>query len=34
VGVGAGLYLVLCYLFGVEEVRMVVGEVRGRLVKG
>lgn len=33
VGVGAGLYLVLCYLFGVQEVRMVVGEVRGRLVK-
>ncbi len=33
VGIGAVLYLVLCYLFGVEEVRMVVGKVRGRFVK-
>jgi putative peptidoglycan lipid II flippase len=33
VGIGAALYLVLCYLFGVKEVRMVFGKVRGRLVK-
>lgn len=33
VGVGVIVYLVLCYLFKVEEVRDVVGKVRERLVK-
>ncbi len=31
VGVGVVVYLVLCYVFGVEEVRDVVGKVRERL---
>ena len=30
VGVGVVVYLVLCYLFKVEEVRDVVGKVRER----
>lgn len=31
VGVGVIVYLVLCYVFGVEEVRNVAGKVKGRL---
>ena len=33
VGVGVIVYLVLCYLFGVEEVRYVVGKVRERFIR-
>lgn len=31
VGIGVVLYLVLCYVFAVEEVRGVVGKVRERI---
>ena len=33
VGVGLVVYLVLCYVFKVEEGRDVVGKVKARLVK-
>lgn len=30
VGVGVVVYVALCYVFGVEEVRDVIGKVKGR----
>ena len=33
VGVGVVVYIILCYVFKVEEVRMVVGKVKWRLLK-